>query len=155
MRAAAKEAVGLGSEILNIPSKKDVTVSIWERTIRTVESANIESKRDAATASRGSGQNALGTRNWRGGPTWVGEQGPEVLDVPRGAKILPNHKLNEPSTWAGFGMPAAMGAPGPSTAVDMSAVASAVERAAENGMVRGFGHFGVYSGQKFRLVLEG
>ena len=33
-------------------------------------------------------QNALGTNYWRGGPTWVGEEGPELLNVPRGAQIL-------------------------------------------------------------------
>lgn len=36
------------------------------------------------------GQNAKGTNNWRGGATWVGENGPELLDVPRGSRILPN-----------------------------------------------------------------
>lgn len=36
------------------------------------------------------GSNASGTNNWKGGPTWVGENGPELLEVPRGAKILPN-----------------------------------------------------------------
>jgi hypothetical protein len=34
--------------------------------------------------------NASGTDNWRGGPTWVGENGPEILNVPRGAQIVPN-----------------------------------------------------------------
>ena len=36
------------------------------------------------------GSNAEGTNNWRGGPTWVGEQGPELIDLPRGTRILPN-----------------------------------------------------------------
>jgi hypothetical protein len=34
--------------------------------------------------------NASGTDNWRGGPTWVGENGPEILNVPKGAQIIPN-----------------------------------------------------------------
>ena len=38
----------------------------------------------------GAGSNAEGTNNWRGGPTWVGEQGPELIDLPRGTRILPN-----------------------------------------------------------------
>lgn len=33
------------------------------------------------------GQNASGTDYWRGGPTWVGEHGRELLDLPRGARI--------------------------------------------------------------------
>ncbi|MCC6458808.1 MAG: phage tail tape measure protein [Caldilineaceae bacterium] len=34
--------------------------------------------------------NAAGTSYWRGGPTWVGEEGPEIVDVPRGARIYNN-----------------------------------------------------------------
>lgn len=36
------------------------------------------------------GQNAGGTNFWRGGPTWVGENGPEIVDLPRGSKVYPN-----------------------------------------------------------------
>ncbi len=36
------------------------------------------------------GSNAGGTNNWRGGPTWVGEQGPELVELPRGSRVLPN-----------------------------------------------------------------
>lgn len=36
------------------------------------------------------GSNAEGTNNWRGGPTWVGERGPELVDLPRGSRVLPN-----------------------------------------------------------------
>jgi tape measure domain-containing protein len=34
--------------------------------------------------------NAAGTDNWRGGWTWVGEKGPELLNLPRGSQILSN-----------------------------------------------------------------
>lgn len=37
--------------------------------------------------------NANGTDNWRGGWSWVGEKGPELLNIQRGAQIIPNHKL--------------------------------------------------------------
>lgn len=36
---------------------------------------------------------ASGTDNWRGGMTWVGEQGPELLYLPRGSQVIPNHEL--------------------------------------------------------------
>lgn len=36
------------------------------------------------------GHNAKGTQNWRGGPTWVGENGPEIVDVPKGSRIYNN-----------------------------------------------------------------
>ncbi|SOC47098.1 hypothetical protein SAMN05892877_1278 [Rhizobium subbaraonis] len=38
--------------------------------------------------------NANGTDNWRGGLTWVGEEGPELLNVRPGAQIIPNHTLD-------------------------------------------------------------
>ncbi|MBQ4824375.1 hypothetical protein J4729_07405 [Leisingera sp. HS039] len=39
------------------------------------------------------GKNALGTDNWRGGLSWVGERGPEVVNLPRGAQVIPNNRL--------------------------------------------------------------
>lgn len=38
---------------------------------------------------------AGGTDNWRGGTTWVGENGPELLNLPRGSQVIPNHELSE------------------------------------------------------------
>ncbi|MFN7028388.1 MAG: phage tail tape measure protein [Sphingopyxis sp.] len=37
--------------------------------------------------------NANGTNNWRGGLSWVGERGPELVDLPRGARVTPNNEL--------------------------------------------------------------
>jgi hypothetical protein len=34
--------------------------------------------------------NASGTDNWRGGATWVGENGPEIVNLPRGSQVIPN-----------------------------------------------------------------
>lgn len=36
------------------------------------------------------GTNAKGTNNWKGGLTWVGEEGPELIDLPRGSRVLPH-----------------------------------------------------------------
>ena len=33
---------------------------------------------------------AMGTDDWAGGSTWVGEQGPEKLNLPRGSQVIPN-----------------------------------------------------------------
>lgn len=38
------------------------------------------------------GRNARGTSNWKGGPTWVGEEGPEIVNLPRGSEVLSNTK---------------------------------------------------------------
>ncbi len=41
------------------------------------------------------GNNAHGTNFWRGGLTWVGEQGPELIDLPKGTKVYSNQKSME------------------------------------------------------------
>lgn len=40
----------------------------------------------------GYGNNASGTDFWRGGKTWVGEGGPELVDLPRGSRIYSNQQ---------------------------------------------------------------
>lgn len=42
--------------------------------------------------------NALGTNFWQGGLTWVNENGPELINLPRGSQVIPNGKIgNEAS----------------------------------------------------------
>ena len=38
------------------------------------------------------GNNAGGTENWRGGLTWVGEAGPELVRLPQGSQIMSNQE---------------------------------------------------------------
>lgn len=43
-----------------------------------------------------------------GGPgeyALVGEKGPEIMYIPRGASIIPNNKIDNPAAWAQFGVP--------------------------------------------------
>jgi phage-related protein len=40
----------------------------------------------------GAPNNAEGTDNWRGGMTWVGERGPELVNLPKGAQVIPNDR---------------------------------------------------------------
>ena len=46
------------------------------------------------------GRNARGTRFWAGGRTLVGEEGPEIVDLPRGSRVYP-HGVNPPPAAAG------------------------------------------------------
>lgn len=46
-----------------------------------------EKKRTVAKRLLAVGGNAGGTDYWRGGPTWVGESGPELLWLPRGSAV--------------------------------------------------------------------
>ncbi|MBO7634648.1 MAG: hypothetical protein J6S72_09790, partial [Lachnospiraceae bacterium] len=52
--------------------------------------AKISKNINSATYSTNNvGRNAQGTDNWRGGTTWVGEEGPELVTLPKGSKITP------------------------------------------------------------------
>ena len=39
--------------------------------------------------------NAAGTQNWRGGLTWVGESGPELVSLPQGSRIYSNQESSQ------------------------------------------------------------
>lgn len=41
------------------------------------------------------GHNAGGTENWRGGLTWVGEAGPELVRLPQGSEIMSNQESRQ------------------------------------------------------------
>jgi hypothetical protein len=71
------------------------------RTISTTANFNtaIGSTRNAATNQR-VGANAAGTEYWRGGPTWVGEDGAEIVDLPVGARVTPAWRAGDPAAAA-------------------------------------------------------
>ena len=48
----------------------------------------------ASVTSEEVGENAKGTKNWRGGWTWVNEEGGELMNLPNGTQIIP-HDLSE------------------------------------------------------------
>ncbi len=47
---------------------------------------------DLKTGNYVYGHNAGGTENWRGGLTWVGEAGPELVRLPKGSEIMSNQE---------------------------------------------------------------
>ena len=59
-----------------------------ENTAKTVENVG-QSVANAQTATYSAQQHASGTTNFRGGRTWVGEAGPELLELPPGSRITP------------------------------------------------------------------
>lgn len=53
------------------------------------------SKSTVPSAGGNTGHNASGTPNWRGGRTWVGENGPEIVELPAGTTIYNNSQSSE------------------------------------------------------------
>lgn len=60
----------------------------------------------AIIASKPLAQYAKGRKGGKGEYALVGERGPEVMYVPEGASIVPNHYLGDMDAWSKFGVPA-------------------------------------------------
>jgi hypothetical protein len=69
-----------GAALANLP--RDVTTTITTNHVDTYSEQHDDSV----------GHNALGTDFWGGGLTWVGERGPEIVNLPRGAQVIPNDR---------------------------------------------------------------
>ena len=50
---------------------------------------------DEAAIRRLVGHNSAGTVNWHGGLTWVGESGPELVNLPRGSSVYSNQESKQ------------------------------------------------------------
>lgn len=69
------------------------SVNIGGKSGKVTQERGAVDSADASTISRSRiGRNAKGTDNWRGGLTWVGEEGPELVELPGGSRILPNRE---------------------------------------------------------------
>ena len=70
-------------------------VDLFEKPISFVINLFKKDQSEEATVeSEEVGENAKGTRNWRGGWTWVNEEGGELMNLPNGTQIIP-HDLSE------------------------------------------------------------
>jgi len=62
--------------------------------IRWIKTRNEETSSSQVNRQNGTvGNNAEGTDYWSGGLTWVGEEGPEIVNLPRGSQVIPNNKI--------------------------------------------------------------
>lgn len=68
------------------------SVKQLDQAIKAVGKGGPSLNVNKAIKSGGLSQNAAGTDYWRGGSTWVGEKGPEIVNLPRGSQIIPNDR---------------------------------------------------------------
>lgn len=59
----------------------------------------------AVIAAKPLAQYAKGRKGGKGEYALVGEKGPELMYVPRGASIVPNDKMANPAAWSDYGVP--------------------------------------------------
>lgn len=83
--AAARKAGELANGIQKIPTTKHVTITFDSSGYSTIPGV-------ISAAAASAGRNADGTDYWKGGLTWVGEEGPELLDLPGGTRIHSNRE---------------------------------------------------------------
>ncbi len=62
-------------------------------TLGAADAAGAAAFGAAQAAGQGVGHLAAGTDDWRGGLTFVGERGPELLNLPQRSQVIPNHHL--------------------------------------------------------------
>ena len=82
--------------------------------------------------SSGVGANAEGDNNWRGGVTWVGERGPELVNLPRGTRILPNKESVSLASGTRRSVVQASASGGAGTSAGLSSVITLLTRMDQN-----------------------
>jgi DNA-binding Xre family transcriptional regulator len=81
--------IGKSSELNNsMNSISNMTKGVQEQVTGAQDSYR---KTQTAYASR----NASGADYYQGGRTWVGEEGPEIVELPRGSRIIPNKQASQ------------------------------------------------------------
>ena len=83
---------GIGQQMLGDVLKKgteELVIAVTGNTIAT----NLNTLWTQIQALAGAIGFADGTNSAPGGMAWVGEKGPEIMHVPRGAQIIPNHAI--------------------------------------------------------------
>lgn len=94
VRAFENLADGLADAIANAESLGDVARSVFNQLIADLLSQSIKSAGASIfSAILGIPAHANGTNFAPGGPSLVGERGPEIVNLPRGAQVIPNNKL--------------------------------------------------------------
>lgn len=99
--------VGLIGILITVTGKWDAVTNAVKKAWEWLKSWNNTAVKDKSTTvttwhtdrntsgegpNQRIGGNAKGTDNWRGGLTWVGEEGPELVNLPKGAQVIPNDK---------------------------------------------------------------
>ena len=85
--------IALGTIIAIIAGKGDQISSAMASTTAMVDQVS-NTVTGATNKVNTTSRNASGTRNFSGGRTWVGEEGPELVTLPRGTKIEPTRETN-------------------------------------------------------------
>lgn len=83
-KSGINKAIDLINDLIEIMNKiPGVNVPLIAR-------VRLDTSQNSTADGMQVGRNAAGTNNWRGGLTWVGEEGPELVNLPRGSQVFTN-----------------------------------------------------------------
>lgn len=80
----------IGPVVDQIQNALGVAQSAWDTISSIAGTVGVGTTDFGKRAAQHVGQNAGGTTFWGGGQTWVGERGPELVDLPMGSRVIPN-----------------------------------------------------------------
>lgn len=89
--AVVAALIALAAIIAVIMNKKNDVDSAMEGAAKQMSNVT-QTVNGVQTSTYSAQQHASGTTNFRGGRTWVGEAGPELLELPAGSRITPQEK---------------------------------------------------------------
>ena len=86
--------IALAAIIAVIVGKKDDIDKTMTSVQKSTEAMgkNVQNASQYATSTA---RNASGADYYQGGRTWVGEEGPEIVELPRGSRIIPNKQASQ------------------------------------------------------------
>lgn len=87
--AAIALVVGLIALIIGQTEEVEKGISKTTAAVKKTTSDIANSIGSYSGRVNAAGRNASGTDYWQGGRTWVGEEGPELVELPRGSRITP------------------------------------------------------------------
>ena len=86
--------IALAAIIAVIVGKKDDIDKTMTSVQKSTEAMgkNVQNASQYATSTA---RNASGADYYQGGRTWVGEEGPEIVELPRGSRVIPNKQASQ------------------------------------------------------------
>ena len=86
--------IALAAIIAVIVGKKDDIDKTMTSVQKSTETMG-QNVQNASAVAANVGRHASGTDYFQGGRTWVGEEGPEIVELPRGSRIIPNKQASQ------------------------------------------------------------
>lgn len=103
-KAQALTDIGIQTALSIMSTLAQVGATPWGIAMAAIAGA-MGAAQFAAAAAKPLAQYAKGRNGGEGEYALVGEKGPEIMYVPKGASIIPNNKIGDQDSWGDYGVP--------------------------------------------------